>query len=236
MFGPIHHVVFDLDGTLVSTMSAVIQGLSEAVALGRGETISTEELVMSFGPAPLDVLRKWMPEERVAVAYDHWLRYEKTTSLETLPPFEGVPELLKTLQEQKISLGIFTGRDREGTLRILRHLGWLDVYFAEKALACGDDGRAPKPHPDSLRYLIQTLNFDPAYTLMVGDHPYDVQAGRAAGTKTAAALWDRTLLGGKQYSERSQFQKAWKRWDGVPCDLRLESPESLTRWFQNGLK
>jgi phosphoglycolate phosphatase-like HAD superfamily hydrolase len=33
------------------------------------------------------------------------------------------------------------------------------------------------------------LGSDPASTLVIGDSPYDIAMGRAAGTRTAAALW-----------------------------------------------
>jgi pyrophosphatase PpaX len=36
---------------------------------------------------------------------------------------------------------------------------------------------------------VELLGADPETTVYVGDSPYDVQAGRAAGVQTAAALW-----------------------------------------------
>ena len=228
MFGPIRSVIFDFDGTLVNSMPSVIKGLGEAVTHGSGKVVPTDELVKSFGPAPLDVLRLWVPAEKVESAYQHWINFERSLGPEHCVVFPGAAEMLKVLRERGLQLGVFTGRDRAGTLRIMQHHGWKDTYFSEATMACGDDGLPTKPNPDSLVHLMKKMNLDPATTLMVGDHPYDAMAGRAAGTKTAAALWD---LPASSKSERARFRDGWKKWDNVPCDLRLESPGSLVEWL-----
>ena len=229
MFGPIHTLIFDFDGTLVDTMPSVIQGLHEAATLGSGKTITIEELVMTFGGAPLDVLRRWVPEENLQESFAHWINFEKNAKPQDFRPFDGVVEMLDEIQSRSLKMGVFTGRDREGTLRILEANKWLGKYFTEKTIVCGDDGLPPKPKPDLLIHLLGKLEREAKTTLMVGDHPYDMIAGKAAGTKTAAALWD--LPKGKK-SPRLAFRENWKKWDGVPCDLRLEKPGSLVEWLK----
>jgi phosphoglycolate phosphatase-like HAD superfamily hydrolase len=226
MFGPIKYVVFDLDGTLVNTMPSVVRGLSEAVREGLGHGIPTEELVKSFGPAPRDVLAKWMPPERVPAAMGHWLDFESRLGAEDLRPFPGVPELLEGLHAARMPMAVFTGRDRRGALRILELHGWTR-FFGPESLLAGDDGFPTKPRHEGLVMLLQRLGFDPATTVMVGDHPHDATAGRAAGCKTAAALWD---LPEGQGSQRSRFRAAWTKWDSVPVDVRLTEVGSLLAW------
>jgi len=46
-----------------------------------------------------------------------------------------------------------------------------------------------KPSAEGLNALIQELGGDPARTLMVGDKPEDVLAGRGAGARTAAVTY-----------------------------------------------
>lgn len=230
MFGPVHSFIFDFDGTLVDTMGSVIQGLKEAVELGSGKTVEVDALVATFGSAPEDVLKKWMPVDRVPVALKHWHDFEARASAGEMIPFKGVPELLEAIRTRGHKLGVFTGRDRDGTLRIMKHNGWFGKYFTEATMVCGDDGHGAKPNPAPLVYLLNAMKLDPATTLMVGDHPYDMQAGRGAGTKTAAALWDIPKTGG---TARSLYRAGWQKWDGVACDLRLESPESLRLWIES---
>jgi AHBA synthesis associated protein len=53
----------------------------------------------------------------------------------------------------------------------------------------GDDVARPKPEPDGVLAAMSGLNADPRSTLVIGDSPADIMMGRAAGTRTAAALW-----------------------------------------------
>jgi len=53
-----------------------------------------------------------------------------------------------------------------------------------------DDVREPKPHPEPVRAALGGLGVDPGPdVLFVGDSPWDVRSGKAAGVRTAGALW-----------------------------------------------
>ena len=230
MFGPIRNVVFDFDGTLVDTMPSVVKGLHQAILVATGKDIPTDELVKTFGPAPQDVLARWMDAEKIPVAVKAWLDFEAQTSASDMLPFEGVAAMLEGLKSENIRIGIFTGRDRAGTLRIARSHGWLGQYFTEAEVVCGDDGMKCKPDPECLLHLMAKMKLDPAGTVMVGDHPFDAMAGRAAGVKAAAALWD--LPPGPE-SQKIKFKNLWTKWDALDCDVRLVSPLSLLEWVNS---
>ena len=55
-------------------------------------------------------------------------------------------------------------------------------------VTCEDTDRH-KPDPAPVLHGLALLDADPRTTAYVGDSPYDVRAGRAAGVRTAAALW-----------------------------------------------
>ncbi len=228
MFGPIQTVIFDLDGTLVNSMGSVIRGLGEAIYFATGTRIPKEELILSFGPAPRGILTKWLPEEKVDSALNWWLEFEKSLSPEDFDVFPGVEAMLDGLKNHGIQLLVFTGRDRAGSLRIINSHGWIGKYFDEEKMSCGDDGIRPKPSGDGIVRLQKKLNLDLSKTLMVGDHAHDMAAGKEAGCKTAAVLWD--VPPGKG-TQRSRFREGWERWDKVECDLRLDNPQSLLNWF-----
>jgi pyrophosphatase PpaX len=52
-----------------------------------------------------------------------------------------------------------------------------------------EDVSNPKPHPDPVRIALERLGVTADEALFVGDSPHDMASGRAAGTRTAAALW-----------------------------------------------
>jgi len=53
----------------------------------------------------------------------------------------------------------------------------------------GDDVARPKPEPDGVLRALEEFGADPEATLVIGDSPADILMGRAAGVRTAAALW-----------------------------------------------
>ena len=228
MFGPIRHLVFDFDGTLVDSMSSVLEGLGKSLEDALGRPIPTDDLLASFGPAPQAVLRKWLPEEKVDKAFQQWIDFEHSRNPEDFAPFVGIDSMLQGLQNSGYTLGVFTGRDRLGTVRIAEAHGWMGKYFSLDTIICGDDGFLPKPKPDALVELLKKNNWNASQTLMTGDHPYDMESGRLAGVKTAAVLWDIPKTKG---TARSKFRQGWQKWDTVAVDLRLSSPESLTQWL-----
>jgi phosphoglycolate phosphatase-like HAD superfamily hydrolase len=63
----------------------------------------------------------------------------------------------------------------------------LTRFFA--AIRGGGPGLALKPAPDQLVALTSEMGVEPARTLMVGDKPADIQAGKGAGAVTAAVTY-----------------------------------------------
>ncbi len=204
--------------------------MQKAIASVTGKEVPVPELFKSFGPAPRGVLEKWLPLDRVDEALLVWLKFDQEQGPDTYVPFAGVEAMLIELQVANLPFGIFTGRDRAGTLHILNKLGWFNKFFSESNIVCGDDGFKAKPSGQGLSHLISTLGWSKEHTLMVGDHEHDLMAGREAGTKTAVALWDQTFVEGQ--TNRARFRESWDRWQGNDhIDLRVPKPESLSYWI-----
>jgi phosphoglycolate phosphatase-like HAD superfamily hydrolase len=56
------------------------------------------------------------------------------------------------------------------------------------ATACGDDLEHGKPDPRLVGIALRKLGLAASQTVMVGDTPYDAEAGIEAGTKAAGVL------------------------------------------------
>lgn len=96
-------------------------------------------------------------------------------------PFAGAPELIGRLCDAGVRIGIWTGRDRVSTDRMLRRHG-LDAAFG--AVICGDDLPTHKPDPEGLREIMRRLPASAEETLYVGDADVDVLGGAASGVDT----------------------------------------------------
>ncbi|MCP4537184.1 MAG: HAD-IA family hydrolase [Chloroflexi bacterium] len=95
----------------------------------------------------------------------------------------GVPKLLERLRERGIKVGIVTRNCRAAVECILgKNTLVYDVLLTR------DDVTAVKPEPEHLLTALRMLDVEPSRTVMVGDHPMDVRAGRVTGTRTVAVL------------------------------------------------
>lgn len=99
--------------------------------------------------------------------------------------FAGAAELLRGLRARGVKVGIVTRNCRLAVEAILAR-----EPLEHDILLTRDDVARVKPDPEHLWAAIRALGVAPERTLMVGDHPMDVQAGRAVGAWTIGILND----------------------------------------------
>lgn len=178
-------VVFDFDGTLADSRI-------DFPAMRR----RTRELVERFAALPtgpermalelVEEAARSLPDERASAlraAADALLKSIERESLEAAAPFPGVAPTLAALERSGRALGIITRNSREAVRAFLRrHPLSHDVLFAR------EDVPRVKPDPLHLETALAALGREPGATLMVGDHPTDVECGRRAGAWTCGVL------------------------------------------------
>jgi pyrophosphatase PpaX len=79
-----------------------------------------------------------------------------------------------------------TSKLRDGTRR---GLALAELEGAFRVIVCADDVEHPKPHPEPVRKALELLDAPAEGAVFIGDARPDLQCGRAAGVRTAAALW-----------------------------------------------
>ena len=94
--------------------------------------------------------------------------------------FEGAADLLQAIVSQNCKNFMISHRDKQ--VRDILEAAHISQYFTEVVTA--DNGFPRKPAPDSINYLVQKYKLDPKNTVMIGDRPLDIEAGRAAGIAT----------------------------------------------------
>jgi HAD superfamily hydrolase (TIGR01509 family) len=95
---------------------------------------------------------------------------------------DGARDLLQWLHRNAIQTAILTRNSRESARKVLtRHALRFDVVRTR------EDGSF-KPSPEPVWAICRQLGVQPRDSWVVGDYLFDVQSGRAAGTRTAL-LW-----------------------------------------------
>ena len=94
----------------------------------------------------------------------------------------GAASLLESLIENGCKLGILTRNNAPNITATLQAAG-LDHFFTAETLISRDCA-APKPNPDGIHLLLEHWQADSGTAVMVGDHLFDLDTGRNAGTAT----------------------------------------------------
>ena len=117
-----------------------------------------------------------------------YVAFQQEVHDDLVEPFPGAGHVLSTLRAQGTRLAIVTSKHSGVARRTLECCGLWESF---DAIVCADDVECPKPDPEPVRLALKRLGLaDAAHdVLFVGDSPFDIHAGGAAGTHTAAALW-----------------------------------------------
>jgi pyrophosphatase PpaX len=212
-------VLFDVDGTLIDTFHLYLEAYRRALEPILGHRPALEEFAQRRPASERFFLREWIGAERLEECHasmcDHYEELHGTLG-EGL--YEGVREMLAALRSAGIPLGVVTGKGRHAWRVSSAALGLEDLF---EAVVVEDDVEHPKPDPGGVLAALRALGARPEQALYVGDSASDLDAGRRAGTRIAAALWPKTGPG-----ERESFLEQIAPF--AP-DWTFDRPADLTR-------
>jgi pyrophosphatase PpaX len=178
-------VLFDLDGTLVDSGAIILASFKHAARMVLARDVEEEQIAALVGGSNLhDQMRVLSPthvDELVRVYREH-----NRPLHDELQAFEGVEELMETLSGEGRQLGIVTAKGRQ-TVDLAFAVLSLERYF--DAVVTADMTERHKPDPAPVLKALELLESEPADAAFVGDSPYDIAAGKAAGVFTVAVSW-----------------------------------------------
>lgn len=173
-------VMFDLDGTLADTNELIFQSFRHTFRTHGIDHISDEEIYSFFGEPLLTTMKRYAPDraEQLTATYHAFnvLHHD-----EMIRHFPLVRETLGQLSDMGLVLGIVTSKRGVVAQKSLDALE-LSGYF--KAIVTPELTERHKPEPDPVLCGAKLLGVAPEQAIMVGDSPYDLLAGRAAGCLT----------------------------------------------------
>lgn len=211
-------VFFDLDGTFADTapdLAYAVNRMREERGMQSLPVAATRPVTslgargllgVGFGIAPEHADYQAMRAEFLEIYESNILRGTRL--------FPGIRELLEALEKRRIAWGIVTNKSEHLARLLFEKLGMSE---RTRCIIGGDTAGHLKPHPAPLYAACRATGLDPGGCIYVGDDKRDIDAGRAAGMRTAAAKWG-YLNGGRP-----------EEWG---ADWVLENPQELLRILQ----
>jgi phosphoglycolate phosphatase-like HAD superfamily hydrolase len=176
------NLIWDFDGTLFDTYAAISGSLDGALK-NHGIVEDMEEIVslckITLQTAIDHYCAKYTlnPDE----IFQGYLDFYQTISMDKIPPFQGVKEVLDFCRETSRKNYIITHRPLEMLMDHLKYYH-LESYF--EFMITSDDGFVRKPDPESFISLREQFDLPGDLTLAIGDRDLDILAAKGAGFKT----------------------------------------------------
>lgn len=182
-------VLFDLDGTLLDSASDLYAAL-KVQCEETGTAVPAYEAVRAVvsrgSRAILRCAFADVDDAALAALVPRYLEIYEAKMAEHTRPFDGVDELLSTLEAQGIAWGIVTNKPGFLTDELVVRIDWAR---RASAVVSGDTLPVKKPDPAPVLLACERAGLDPSRCLFVGDDRRDVMAGAAAGMYTVAVRW-----------------------------------------------
>ena len=193
-------VILDVDGTLVDSNRLHAQAWFDAfreAGLDGGTVLDLQRLIGmgSDRLIPAAVGMDGDGEEGRRLA-DRRGQIFRSLYLPTVRPTPGAAALVEALRDRGLRLAVASSAQENELAALLRAAG---VPWLREAATSGDEVRASKPEPDVVHAALDELRLPAERVVMVGDTPYDVEAGAKAGVPVVCVRtggWDETGLRG----------------------------------------
>lgn len=183
-------VLFDLDGTLLSTAGDLLASLNHVLEMEGLRPLGATEVGHQFGQGARAMIvhgygvnGRVADESRLDAMTDRFIAHYAENMPGQTSLFPGLAGALDRLETAGMRLAVCTNKREDLALRLLSGLG-LTGRFA--AICGGDTFAYRKPHGAHLVLTVERAGGDPARAVMIGDSSSDILGARDAGMPSIA--------------------------------------------------
>ena len=197
-------IIFDLDGTLINTISDLGQACNHALSACGFPTHKIEDYPRLVGNGVNKLIERALPEEHrneetVLRLREYFVPYYDEHNCDFTRPYDGIPELLEALRRkgdeamrrkgERWFLAVASNKYQAATEKIVAQLfpGVFDLVLGER------EGVERKPDPqivyDILEAKGERLEAKGEEILYIGDSLVDAETARAAGATLVLCTW-----------------------------------------------
>ncbi len=182
-------VIFDLDGTLLDTLSDLHASVNFALRELSFPERSREEIRRFIGNGVVKLIERSVPagtdRETAKKCLDIFRKHYLLHMTDNTAPYEGITELLCHLKQEGIKTAVVSNKLHTAVV------GLCDDYFPgliDCALGVSDESER-KPAPTNVYKALDALCCNKDNTIYIGDSEVDVQTAKNADLKCIGVTW-----------------------------------------------
>ena len=181
--------IFDLDGTLLSTLADLAASTNYALRTHHMPERSLDEVRHFVGNGVKKLMERAIPdglnnplfEETFATFRQHYMQH----NLDTTQPYPGIMQLLEQLKTEGKNIAVVSNKFYAATRELCRH------FFGDLVpVAIGErEDIRKKPAPDTVIEALRELGVDKEGAVYIGDSDVDIMTAKNSGMPCVSVLW-----------------------------------------------
>jgi 2-phosphoglycolate phosphatase len=183
-------VLFDLDGTLLDTAHDLGLALNQLLEEQKLPMLPLDIIRPAAGSGCKGLLKLGMNIDTTDACYpslsEKLLRFYQDNIINTTQFFPGIEDTLRYIEKNNMPWGIVTNKPARYTDQLIMHL---ELAKRVGCVISGDSLQNRKPHPEPILHACKLLSVEPKDCLYIGDSAIDIEASKAAGNLSLAALY-----------------------------------------------
>lgn len=185
-------VIFDLDGTLLNTIGDLADAVDYVMRSRNLPEHTNAEYRQMVGGGIKRLVERALPEELskneqyVEECVTQFRRYYVDNIDRHTIPYEGIPELLRKLQNEGVMLAVASNKFQHGTERLVAKF-FGDIEFI--AIEGNREGAPLKPDPAIIHNILCKAGVEQCDAVMVGDSGIDIRTAAAANIDSIGVSW-----------------------------------------------
>ncbi len=181
--------IFDLDGTLLSTLADLAASTNYALRTHHMPERSLDEVRRFVGNGVKKLMERAIPdglnnplfEETFATFRQHYMQH----NLDTTQPYPGIMQLLEQLKAEGKNIAVVSNKFYAATRELCRH------FFGDLVpVAIGErEDIRKKPAPDTVIEALREMGVDKEGAVYIGDSDVDIMTAKNSGMPCVSVLW-----------------------------------------------
>ena len=206
--------IFDMDGTILSTLDDLANGVDYALSENGLPAKSKQETRAALGRGVRFLIEQSVPaglsDAEISKVEEDFLKYYKVHSMDNTRPYDGIVELIKEVRASGIKTAVVSNKIDSAVKELCANFfeGAFDVAYGERP------GIPRKPDPKPINSIIDEFGLSKSEVVYIGDSEVDLLTANNAKINHIIVTWgfrDRAFLernGAKNLVESMEELKA----------------------------